>query len=273
MDLLCESPATIGFLISAYYIGYTVGGVFWAFPDRYGRKFSNIFGLAMATASQTGMLISYDYWVNWAMFFLSGLSQIKIVNAYIYLSECTSTPYKPASYTYINILDAAPLMITCLFYMLVSPNVMILPWVFTALSYVALCAAFFCPESPRWLIVNGRSQDGIAELNKIASMNRTEPIPSDAIFVEDPTNIQAMIEAQNDTEGDKSETTGGRYDRSPTIPKEAMTPLLQSPVRRKEALMRRNSSAQRPVESLRLNLVKATSANLLIRKNSNISVG
>lgn len=227
----------------------------------------------MATASQTGMLISYDYWVNWAMFFLSGLSQIKIVNAYIYLSECTSTPYKPASYTYINILDAAPLMITCLFYMLVSPNVMILPWVFTALSYVALCAAFFCPESPRWLIVNGRSQDGIAELNKIASMNRTEPIPTDAIFVEDPTNIQAMIEAQNDTEGDKSETTGGRYDRSPTIPKEAMTPLLQSPVRRKEALMRRNSSAQRPVESLRLNLVKATSANLLIRKNSNISVG
>ena len=278
MDLLCESPATIGFLISAYYIGYTVGGVFWAFPDRYGRKFSTIFGLVMATVSQTGMLISHDYWVNWAMFFLSGLSQIKIVCSYIYLSECTSSLYKPASFTYINIVDAAPLMITCLFYMLVSPNVMILPWVFTVLSYAAVFASFLCPESPRWLLVNGRSQEAIAELNKIASMNGKAPIPSDAIFVEDPTNIQAMIEAHSETEGNKSEVTGGQYECSPTIPKEAMTPLLQSPMRKKEALMRSHSSAQRPIEavrreSLRLNLVKATSVNLLLRKNSDVTAG
>ena len=46
MDLLCMPATTIGFMITAYYIGFAFGGLFFAFPDKYGRKLSIIFGLS-----------------------------------------------------------------------------------------------------------------------------------------------------------------------------------------------------------------------------------
>ena len=51
MDLLCMSSARIGFLITAYYIGFAVGGFFCTWPDKYGRKFSVMFGLVLAAIS------------------------------------------------------------------------------------------------------------------------------------------------------------------------------------------------------------------------------
>lgn len=74
MDLMCLSAAKIGFLITAYYIGFAIGGLCFTFPDTYGRKKSLIFGLILATISQTVMIVSHDYWVRFAMFGLSGLS-------------------------------------------------------------------------------------------------------------------------------------------------------------------------------------------------------
>lgn len=74
MDLMCMSSAEVGFMITAYYMGFTLGGLCFTFPDVYGRKKSLIFGLLLATISQTIMLLSHNYWVRYAMFGLSGLS-------------------------------------------------------------------------------------------------------------------------------------------------------------------------------------------------------
>ena len=189
MDLMCMTPARIGIMISAYYVGFACGGVFCTFPDRYGRKFSCMFGLAMSTVSQTLMIASSNFWVRFAMFFLSGFSQIKNSVSYVWLSECTSGPYKPSAFTYISAFDALPMILTCLMYLFVSKNWLHLPLIFCILSFTATVLAYFCPESPRWLLVNGRSQEAIAQLNKIASMNKTRQIPENALFVEDPRNI------------------------------------------------------------------------------------
>ena len=51
MDLLCMTPATIGLMISAYYIGFAIGGLFCAWPDKYGRRLSCMFGLLLASIS------------------------------------------------------------------------------------------------------------------------------------------------------------------------------------------------------------------------------
>lgn len=48
---MCMTPATIGYMISTYYIGFAIGGLFYAFPDRYGRKNSLILGLVLANIS------------------------------------------------------------------------------------------------------------------------------------------------------------------------------------------------------------------------------
>jgi len=61
-------------LITAYYIGFAVGGLGFTFPDTYGRKKSLIFGLVLSIISQTVTIASTNYWVRFAMFGLSGLS-------------------------------------------------------------------------------------------------------------------------------------------------------------------------------------------------------
>lgn len=195
MDLMCYPAATVGLLISIYYVGFAVGGLFCTFPDKFGRKKSVMFGLAVSLISQTLMLLSSSFWMRLAMFFVAGLSQIKNTCSYVWLSESTSKPYKSITFTYINSFDALPFVFTCLFYMFVSKNWIILPAIFCGLSYVAFILAFFCPESPRWLLVNGRSKEAIVELNKFAKINgAVTTIPSIAVFVEDPTNILALME-------------------------------------------------------------------------------
>ena len=205
MDLVCMTPARIGIMISAYYIGFAIGGLFCAWPDKYGRKFSCMFGLLLASISQTVMIASPNFWVRFAMFFLSGLSQIKNSVSYVWLSECTSQPYKAQSFTWINIFDALPMVLTCGYFMLVSKNWMHLPLLFTILSYIALFLAYFCPESPRWLLVNGQSSEAITALNQMSRMNKSAgTIPTNALFVEDPTNIQLLAEGAASTAHKKS---------------------------------------------------------------------
>jgi len=157
MDLKCMTTAAIGFMVTAYYIGFAIGGLFFGFPDKYGRKKSLILGLAISCIAQTVVITSSNYWVRFAMFGLSGLSQIKNSVSYVWLSECTSQPFKSQAFTFINIFDAMPMAITCLYFMFVSKHWVYLSLFFCVLSYLALAAAFFCPESPRWLLIKGNS--------------------------------------------------------------------------------------------------------------------
>ena len=152
-------------MITAYYIGFAIGGLFYTFPDVYGRKKSLIFGLTLGVISQTIMIFVPNYWVRFAMQGLSGLSQIKNSVSYVWLSECTSGPNKSKAFTAINVFDAFPMVFTAGYFMLISKDWLYLSLFFCALSYIALMVAFFCPESPRWLIVNSRSAEGIEALN------------------------------------------------------------------------------------------------------------
>lgn len=183
-------------MISAYYICFAFGGMFFAFPDKFGRKKSLIFGLFLACISQTVMIASSNYWVRFAMYGLSGLSQIKNSVSYVWLSECTSRDYKARAFTSINIFDALPMVVTCCYFMFVSKNWEYLSMFFCVLSYLALLVAFICPESPRWLLFSGQSSLAIETLNQIGRMNRVTGalIPAGTLFVEDPTNIAVMIE-------------------------------------------------------------------------------
>ena len=195
MDLVCMKSSTIGMMITAYYIGFALGGLFFAFPDKYGRKWSCMMGLLISCVSQTAMIVSSNYWMRLFMFGVMGFSQIKNSVSYVWLSECTSKDYKSRAFTAINVFDALPMVITCFYFLFVSKNWVHLSLFFCLLCWVALIVAFICPESPRWLLVSGRSVDGINELNKIGRMNKVSGplIPLDTLFVEDPMNLQAVI--------------------------------------------------------------------------------
>ena len=56
------------------------------------------------------------------------------------------------------------------------------------LGYIALVICFFCPESPQWLFVHDKQEEGIVALNRIARFNGADVrIPYDSIFDEAPT--------------------------------------------------------------------------------------
>ena len=111
------------------------------------------------------MILVPNYWVRFAMQGLSGLSQIKNSVSYVWLSECTSGPNKARAFTAINVFDGLPMVVTAGYFLFISKDWLYLSLFFCALSYIALMVAFFCPESPRWLIVNSRSAEGIDALN------------------------------------------------------------------------------------------------------------
>ena len=48
MDLLCTPAARIGLMITAYYIGFAIGGLMFNFPEKYGRKNSVLIGMAIS---------------------------------------------------------------------------------------------------------------------------------------------------------------------------------------------------------------------------------
>ena len=87
------------------------------------------------------------------------------------------------------------MVLTCIYFLYVSKNWVYLSLFFCFLSYLALAVAFICPESPRWHLVNGRSVEAIDSLNQIAKLNKVPGrIHSSAVFVEDPTAVQAPLE-------------------------------------------------------------------------------
>jgi len=136
------------------------------------------------------MICVPNFWIRFAMFGLSGVSQIKNTVSYVWLSECTSNLYKAQAFTVINVFDALPISITCLYFLFVSKNWMPLSLFFCILCYISLIVSFACPESPRWHLVKGNSKKAIDALNQIARINQTRVrIPKNAIFVEDPNNI------------------------------------------------------------------------------------
>ena len=74
MDLVCMAPATIGLMITAYYIFFAVGGAGFNLPEKYGRKYSVIASMFVSLVSMTVMIYSPNYYARMAAFAGMGLS-------------------------------------------------------------------------------------------------------------------------------------------------------------------------------------------------------
>ena len=74
MNLLCESKTVIGIMISAYFIGFALGGFMYALPDKIGRRKSVLYALYLSCFAQTVMLLSQNFFVRTCMYFLMGLA-------------------------------------------------------------------------------------------------------------------------------------------------------------------------------------------------------
>lgn len=73
MDLVCTAVPMIGFMVTAYYVGFGLGGFAYALPDRIGRKNCIIFSLILSCICQTVMFMTSNFVVRTIVFFFMGL--------------------------------------------------------------------------------------------------------------------------------------------------------------------------------------------------------
>ena len=172
MDLMCTPLTQISLMFMWYFVGTIAGISLAVIPDRIGRKKSVIGGMAVSLVAQTVMIFTPSILIRSICFFVMGFSNLKNSQSYVWASE--SVPFKSRSkvFTIINVVDAMPTLITGGFYILIARDWFTIYAINVAVSYSALLLALVCPESPRWLLYNGRQKEAIDALNYMAWFNR-----------------------------------------------------------------------------------------------------
>ena len=78
---------------------------------------------------------------------------------------------KSCAYTTISIFDAAPILMMCVMIMFGVKTWIEFNLVVLVIGYSALIVLIKCPESPEWLLINGRREEAIKVFNTIAKWN------------------------------------------------------------------------------------------------------
>ena len=187
MNLLCTPAAVIGLLftierVSEGIIGLSIVGL----TDKLGRRKSALIFCSIALLAQTTLIFCPWYYARMFGYFLYALGSIKNSVIYVWLFEMMETKYKSSACTVINALDASTMIFFGSYVLFISTN-----WFYIELFYycVGIIAFFsmltFVPESPKWLIINGRNVEAHHQFEYISKFNKVPcGIPRDAVFIE-----------------------------------------------------------------------------------------
>ena len=138
-----------------YFIGTIVATFFAAVPDALGRKKTVWYFFTLSVLAQAILLYIPNYYAKSLAYLMLGLGRLKDSQCYVWLSECFPFRLKSTAFTIINIVDSLPLLVTCFYLFFIERDIYpINIWVFYV-SCAALALSVICPESPRWLLING----------------------------------------------------------------------------------------------------------------------
>mmetsp|Transcript_7059 Transcript_7059/g.9241 ORF Transcript_7059/g.9241 Transcript_7059/m.9241 type:complete len:216 (+) Transcript_7059:3-650(+) len=162
----------IGFIFTLYYIGFGLGGVLFAMPDRLGRRKTLIISGFAHVIMQYIVIFCPNYWVRSISFACMSFWHIKTSVSFVYLFEISETKNKSFSCAAVNFVDSLPLIVGGVFFKYISTNVTTLLIIMSSLHLVSICIiSVIMPESPKWLLVTGQKQKAIESFNYIAKFN------------------------------------------------------------------------------------------------------
>ncbi|XP_068591084.1 organic cation/carnitine transporter 2 isoform X2 [Cebidichthys violaceus] len=178
-DLVCDDKWKVPFASSTLFVGYLFGSLISGhLSDRYGRKKVVFISLAAQCLSVLLQSFSHSWRMFCIMFLFVGASQISLyISAFVLGTEVLSKTMR------VLFTTLGAFLFYCIGYMT-------LPWIaygirewrtllavlsMTSVVYIPLW--WFIPESPRWLITQGRVDEAEAIVREAARKNKVEAPP------------------------------------------------------------------------------------------------
>lgn len=193
-DLICSRQWLASLLGTGFMVGFTVGGgVFGYVCARYGRKTTLYAVLAGCGLSNLLGVAFHSYWVHLLSQFVTGTG---VAGAYIGATIIVTEPIGPR-------LRGRYSMLSMTFFMLGEVLLGCTSWLFpnwrvnmamiSLLCFIFVTTWYFVPESPRWLLQQGRTQECTEVLQWIASKNGTRLVTTDLVDSSDSVQRKTTL--------------------------------------------------------------------------------
>ncbi|KAM3601502.1 uncharacterized protein V6R79_013839 [Siganus canaliculatus] len=183
-DLVCNDQWKQPFTSTVYFLGVLVGSFFSGqLSDRFGRKPVLFATMAIQTVFNFIQIFSPSWEVFCVLFFLNGLGQISNYVAAFVLGTEILTGEVRIIFSSMGVclgFTIGYMMLPLFAYFLRTWESLMLGVTLPGLINIPLW--WFIPESPRWLLSNGRVAEAEAVLRKAAKLNK---VPAPEVIFED----------------------------------------------------------------------------------------
>ncbi|XP_061107892.1 solute carrier family 22 member 4-like [Conger conger] len=195
-NLVCGDAWKVPFSLSVFFMGVFTGSILCGqVSDRFGRKFIFFLSLAVQTIFTIIQVVSVSWEMFAILYFIVGVGQISnYITAFILGNEVLGESYRLAFSTMgMCVFYAVGYTVLPLFaYFIRSWRILLLVLALPGFLYMPLW--WFIPESPRWLLAEGRLKEAEDIVRAAAEKNGVRP-PA-VIFREEDS--AKLLEKQTD---------------------------------------------------------------------------
>eukprot|EP00347_Sterkiella_histriomuscorum_P014605 403360243 len=173
LNLECQSKNVVELFNISFLIGLVLGTIIFSrVGDLLGRKKTYFIGLLMHVLLSATLLILRDPNYFYAIIFLMGIEYpARFLVGYIYLSEMCSEKSRPIVTSIALFFVAQSVTFACIYFSLISKHWIWLEIVGLIITVIALIGAIWIPESPRFLIAQGKYAKAYRVFQRIAKFN------------------------------------------------------------------------------------------------------
>ena len=171
--MTCSPKYEFGLFGSLFFVAVVISSIlFTPLADKVGRRRVCMCGLALAAVTQTIILFSTSRQFTYVLIFMLGIAMpMRVFVGYIYAMEFLPSEKTTFVSALVLGIDGFMMGVSALWFMLISNNWKTIFTFATILVYVSFALVCSMPESPKFLVTQGRYNEARQVMTKIAKVN------------------------------------------------------------------------------------------------------